>query len=106
MKKPKIIKNFPIKYIKIPWGGEERVRLEVEKAKKNFSANPKPFKCRKCGQIFQPAPFQWIYYDLCDECFKIFDTQKMLGRRATLNKKEGYVHHFEDVNEWLEHGDN
>ena len=104
-KKPKIV-WVPIDKIRDPWGGDERVKLEVKNAERRYSAHPEAFNCRKCGKLFQPKPYQYIYYDLCDDCFKVFDTQKMLGREATLSKKSGYVHHFEDVYEWIRHGEN
>lgn len=86
-----------------PWGNDEKVKQETLKAIENRGPNPKAFNCKKCGISFQPEPYQWIFYDLCADCFKQFDTQKMMGRRATLSKKGRHVKHFEDVDKWIKH---
>ena len=39
-----------------------------------------PFNCRRCDDLYMPAPDQWIFYELCDECFVEFNDQKMRGR--------------------------
>jgi hypothetical protein len=41
---------------------------------------PPPFNCRRCDDPYTPAPDQWIFYKLCDECFTEFDQQKVRGR--------------------------
>ena len=101
MTKKPITKTVDIKKLVTLWGNEKRIKEEVLEAQKNHTANPNSFNCIKCGQVFQPAPYQWVFYKLCDTCFKAFDKQKMMGRMATSNKKGSYVKHFEDVNEWI-----
>ena len=39
-----------------------------------------PFNCRRCDDLYTPTPNQWIFHDLCDECFVEFNDQKMRGR--------------------------
>jgi hypothetical protein len=74
-------------------------------------------KCKCCRNEFKPG--RWCFYDLCDDCFKAFDAQKMAGRLRVyhdpsrnpmkvlslqrMSQKYGY---FEDVNEWLKSNDN
>ena len=41
-----------------------------------------PFHCRRCDVSYTPAPDQWIFYELCGECFVEFDRQKTQGRFA------------------------
>lgn len=38
------------------------------------------FDCVKCGKHYVPRKTQWIFYDLCDECFIPFDREKMAQR--------------------------
>jgi hypothetical protein len=44
------------------------------------SKSPEPFHCRRCDVLYTPAPDQWIFHELCDECFMEFDQQKVRGR--------------------------
>ncbi len=104
MRKPKLkTVTVDLKKVVNPWGNDKKVKEEVKNALKNLSDNPEPFNCIKCGINFQPKPWQWIFYRLCDSCFKEFDTQKMLGRYETLKRKNRHVKHYEDVDEWLKH---
>jgi len=59
--------------------------------------NPRP--CRGCGNIWQPGV--WNFYDLCDDCFSKFDTQKRGGRISRLfyNEPKPY---FESADKWIE----
>ncbi len=84
-----------------PWGGDERVAQEVKNYLKKDPANPEVFNCKKCNTVFQPAPFQPTYYDLCNACFKEFDAQKMEGRRAYIKDKSKGITHIENVDEWI-----
>lgn len=104
-------KSTSIQWINIdkiidPWGNSEKVKEEVRQARERLSEHPESFHCKKCNDLFQPAPLQWIYYSLCDACFKKFDTQKMMGRRGTLSKKGAYAQHFEDVDKWIKQVEN
>lgn len=38
------------------------------------------FYCKTCGKHYVPLTTQWIFYDLCDECFIPFDRKKMAER--------------------------
>lgn len=38
------------------------------------------FDCKKCGKHYIPKTSQWIFYNLCDECFVVFDREKMAER--------------------------
>jgi hypothetical protein len=101
MSKSKKVTWMSIDKIIDPWGSKDKLKEEAQRGLDNLSDTPEPFLCRKCDAFFQPAPKQWIFYSLCDDCFKQFDTQKMMGRKGTLSKKNSYVKHFEDVNEWI-----
>lgn len=41
---------------------------------------PKPFVCRRCRDVFTPQKGQWIFFDLCDHCFGLYDARKMRAR--------------------------
>jgi methionyl-tRNA synthetase len=101
MNKKPYIQTVSIDQLVNPWGDQERTDREVEQAMNNCSANPKPIKCKKCGDMYQPRPFELIYYDLCKTCFKEFDQQKMDGRTAYLEDMSKPFIHFEDANEWI-----
>lgn len=75
-------------------------------------------KCVLCARLF--APPAWCFYDLCNFCFKVWDTQKMNGRRYNNGsltddeKKRWYPHtgcaienlnYFEDEHfkDWLDY---
>src|SRR3989338_11615327 len=106
MKISKKIKWVSIDKINDPWGNKEKTKQEVGRAIDKLSEHPDPFNCIKCNTLFQPAPVQWIFYNLCDHCFKQFDAQKMMGRRALLEKKNRFVMHYEDVDEWIKQPEN
>lgn len=106
MPKSKKVKIVSIDKINNPWGGDEKIKQEVIEALERLSENPKPLICKRCGSLFQPAPMEWIYYKLCNDCFKLFDDQKMMGRRAIVEKKNRFVKHFEDVDEWIKQLEN
>lgn len=103
MKTQETIKKVDINSIISPWGNEKKIQEQVRSAIDNMSESPQPFKCIKCGAQYKPAPYQWIFYKLCDVCFRLFDKQKMIGRIATLSRKGRYVKHYEDVDEWIKH---
>lgn len=90
---------MPIKDIHDPWGGDDRVKEEVLSAISNLSDDPQPFDCIKCGVKYTPQPHQWIFYKLCDDCFRDFDRQKMDGRYS--HKEGEEITHYEDVKEWV-----
>lgn len=78
----------------------EKVMEESASGLESFlSDNPKAFDCKRCHRNFKPAPHQWIFHKLCDECFKEFDLQKMKGRIPLLlqNIESAY---FEDSDAW------
>ena len=45
-----------------------------------MSDSAKPFHCHRCNVLYTPAADQWIFHELCDECFTEFDQQKVRGR--------------------------
>lgn len=100
-----VIKTVGVNQLVNPWGGEERIRAELDNAAKYQTDNPEAFVCRKCQTKYQPYPYQTIYYNLCDECFIQFDRQKMEGRRATSADKNRKIKHCENVEEWVMAGD-
>jgi hypothetical protein len=51
-------------------------------------------KCIRCQKIYKRG--FWDFYSLCDECFVLFDAQKMSYRFGL--SKEGY----ENAQEWIE----
>lgn len=97
------IKTVPIDQIVNPWGNDEKIKREVENAARRAEEGV-AFPCKKCRVSYNPPPGTSIFYDLCDTCFKAFDTQKMEGRMATLHNKDNIIHHFEDVDEWIAQG--
>ncbi len=84
-----------------PWGGDEQVAQEVRDYLKKDPGNPESFNCKRCNIVFQPAPYKPIYYNLCDNCFKEFDAQKMAGRYAYVKDKSKGITHIENVDEWI-----
>lgn len=69
--------------------------------------------CDRCGKRFTTAKGQLIFYNLCNECFALFDHQKMWGRLkdspgiAELMgfdlKWRTYARTFEDVRQWMKY---
>src|SRR5713226_6264702 len=108
MKKAKVVKMkasdlFEASDNTIEKLGNDKMKVEqqaVHGLQSALSDNPTPFDCRRCGARFQPKPHQWIFYDLCETCFKDFDAQKMLGRVELLIKKRNTAY-FEDVDAWM-----
>ena len=70
---------------------------ENHRALKNYlSDNPLPFDC---NHHYQPKPQQWIFHNLCDTCFALFDKQKVYGRiDLFINKRQ--TAYFEDSDAW------
>lgn len=101
MTKTTTVKSVPLEQVINPWGGEERIQREVKNSLKYQVEKPDSFLCIKCGGKYQPKPYQTIYYNLCDVCFREFDAQKTAGRKATLNDSKRVIRHFEDVAEWI-----
>ena len=67
-------------------------------------ANPgEGFDCRRCGRRHVPRPGQWIFYNLCDECFAAFDAQKMRGRFGRLGWCDPPPgnEYYESCEEWM-----
>jgi hypothetical protein len=70
-----------------------------------------PRPCRRCGTSWIPK--DWNFYDLCDACFALFDSQRMAGRLfgcplfpglkidEPLRDAEGKVVYFEIVDAWM-----
>lgn len=79
--------------------GQELVK-EIARGLKSQCGQPESFDCRRCGKTFTPKKGQWIFYNLCDECFLPFDIQKMRGRFSGLGGKEP-IPYFESVEEWM-----
>lgn len=69
----------------------------------SFEKADRSFDCRDCGERFTPKADQWIFYNLCDGCFRPFDAQKMAGR---LYNHFGYgekpEHYFESCDQYLD----
>ena len=58
---------------------------DIKTASESFCSDDRSFDCRRCGTPFIPQEGQWIFYNLCDECFLKFNTQKMCGRFRGFN---------------------
>ena len=50
--------------------------------------------CQRCQKIW--IPHGWNFYNLCNECFGEFDSQKMSGRLS------GQSDYYENVQDWIE----
>lgn len=59
---------------------------EIRAAAESFAKEDRSFFCRQCGEVFIPAKGQWIFYNLCDACFDVFDYQKMVERMRLLQE--------------------
>ena len=70
----------------------------VETAFDSFAKEGRSFNCKQCGTPFTPRKGQWIFYNLCDECFNDFNRQKMNGRLSALFG-EGVLYH-ESYDKW------
>lgn len=55
--------------------------------------------CIRCGINYQRGV--WDFYSLCDDCFVLFDAQKMEGRFSAFLKGEKKKW-FESPKEWIE----
>lgn len=53
-----------------------------------------PQPCKRCDNIWTPG--FWNFHGLCDDCFELFNEQKMAGRRG---KNPGW---YESSAAWLE----
>jgi hypothetical protein len=69
------------------FGNQEHMEEQSLNALKRLHRGNPGFACKNCGQWFKPQPTQWIFHELCDPCFAVFDRQKMLGRFSILEKK-------------------
>ena len=76
---------------------------DLGRAGTNFRNPGEGFDCRRCGVRYVPAPKQWVFHDLCDGCFALFDEQKMRGRFVPLGGEPppGGVY-FESCEAWME----
>lgn len=72
---------------------------ELAESMKRNDGRREPRPCRCCKKEWTPA--DWNFYDLCDECFSEFDTQKMRGRFSSLNGQE-QIAYFESADEWIQ----
>lgn len=86
--------------VKGPSGRE--LAESIHTAFESFSKEDRSFNCRCCGKHFVPSPGQWIFHNLCDECFTEFDNQKMRGRFRFIGLIEGVEEpSTESCEEWL-----
>lgn len=54
---------------------------EIKRGVERFATESlEPFDCVKCGAAFTPAVGQWIFYNLCDDCFEGYNSAKMKSR--------------------------
>lgn len=82
--------------------GIDKIKMQEQREKaliSYFSDNPPAFNCKHCGNNYQPEPRQWIFHNLCDTCFPLFDKQKMEGRIDLLIYKRQTAY-FEDSDAW------
>ena len=77
---------------------------DLARAGSTFLNPGEGFDCRCCGMRFVPVEGQWIFYNLCDLCFVVFDEQKMQGRFGRIGwgppLPEGAVY-YESCEAWL-----
>ena len=59
----------------------------------------KIIKCKMCGEKFKVTTF--CFHGLCDDCFCIFDAQKMAGRVAYNFEGDKNAEWFEDADKWV-----
>ena len=59
--------------------------------------NPPPRPCRRCQKEWKPKG--WNFYDLCEDCFVLFNTQKMRGRFSVFS--ETPIPYTESCEEWM-----
>ena len=72
---------------------------ELAESMKRNDGPPVPRPCRACKKEWTPGV--WNFYDLCDECFAEFDSQKMRGRFSSLGGGEQLAY-FESADEWIQ----
>lgn len=83
-------------------GNQQEMQEQSLQALERLTKGNPGFDCKNCGAWFKPQPKQWIFHDLCDPCFALFDRQKMMGRYAHVLEKKS-VSYFEDVDAWIKH---
>jgi hypothetical protein len=81
-------------------GKQQAIEEDSLQAIARLSTGNPGFDCKNCGAWFKPKPQQWIFHQLCDSCFAVFDRQKMMGRYARIVEKKT-VSYFEDVDDWI-----
>lgn len=75
---------------------EAKIKKRVEKAIERLEGGNPPFNCKRCGNLYKPDSEMFIFHELCDNCFVLFDAQKMAGRRGS-----GNLEYFEDAVLWI-----
>lgn len=58
----------------------------INTATESFAKEDRSFDCQDCGERFIPAEDQWIFHNLCNRCFSVFDQQKMQARMAVIKE--------------------
>ena len=79
----------------------------IRDVKNTFESIPNDeITCKCCGALYIRG--DWNFYNLCDPCFNVFDTQKMRGRWAlagqflsTGSLKPVSTSSVEDVDEFI-----
>lgn len=79
---------------------QEKIKQESDQAIERMKQGNPGFNCKRCGNWFQPNKNQWIFHNLCGDCFHLFDEQKMKGRKEYLAGKEN-IEYFEDSDLWV-----
>lgn len=75
----------------------------IGNAAESFNKKDRSFNCVECGVRFTPREGQWIFYNLCDECFTQFDVQKMRGRLHRLSGEP--IDYYESYEEYRKHNE-
>lgn len=55
--------------------------------------------CLRCNTTFIPP--LWFFYGLCNDCFTLFDLQKMMGRMALVLKNKKIKGTTESCEQWI-----
>ena len=76
---------------------------EVLNGEDSFSKSDRSFDCTRCGSHFVPEEGQWIFYNLCNECFVRFDNQKMTRRFMAMGfEPKDDKKRYESAAEWIQ----
>ena len=72
----------------------------MQDVKRNHQTSPgDTLECIRCNKKYERGV--WDFYSLCNECFQLFDNQKMKGRFSILLGGKKNLKWHESVEEWI-----